>query len=209
MSTGFKLIVILGFIGAVLLLVVPLLVQKNNVKNYPSSGTGIIAFGDSLVEGVGSGVKGGFVTNLSGMVKQPIKNYGVSGDTTASALARITSVLAQNPNPEVVLVLLGGNDFLQKVPKEKTFQNLKMIIKTFQDTGAVVILLGVRGGLITDRTEEDYKNLSEEYNTAFVPNVLDGLFGNSAYMADTIHPNTAGYEIISKKVYPELSAVIK
>jgi len=209
MSTGFKLVVILGFIGTTLLLVTPLLIPKNNVKNYPSKGTGIIAFGDSLVEGVGSGVKGGFVTNLSAMVKRPIKNYGVSGDTTASALARITTILAQNPNPEVVLVLLGGNDFLQKIPKEKTFQNLKMIIRTFQNTGAVVVLLGVRGGVLVDGWEGDFENLAEEYNTVFVPNVLDGLFGNQAYMADTIHPNTAGYEMISKKVYPELAAVIK
>jgi len=209
MSTGFKLVIILGFIGTALLLLTPLLIPNNNVKNYPSKGTGIIAFGDSLVEGVGSNVKGGFVTNLSAMINEPIKNYGVSGDTTASALARITSVLAQNPHPKVVLVLLGGNDFLQKVPKEKTFQNLGMIIKTFQDRGAVVVLLGVRGGLITDRTEEDFKNIAEEYNTAFVPNVLDGMFGNQAYMADTIHPNTAGYEMISKKVYYKLTAVIK
>lgn len=209
MNTGLKLAIALGFIGMIFLLFLPLLISKNTVKNYPSEGTGVIAFGDSLVLGVGSNVKGGFVTNLSAMIKEPIKNYGVSGDTTTSALTRMKKVLEQNPNPEAVLLLIGGNDFLQKIPKEKTFQNLRMIIKTFQDAGAVVVLLGVRGGLITDNTENDFKNIAEEYNTAFVPNVLDGLFGNQQYMSDAIHPNTAGYEKISKKVYPELAAVIK
>jgi len=209
MNNGTRLVILILVVSIAVFLMLPLFSQTSDIKNYPSKGTGVIAFGDSLVVGVGSAQKGGFVSKLSNYIGEPIKNYGRSGDTTTDALMRVNGVLKDDPNPKVVLVLLGGNDYLQKIPEEKTFQNLGLIITTFQNQGAVVVLLGVRGGVLRDGREEKFKKLAEDYQTAYVPDVLDGLFGNGEFMSDAIHPNDKGYEKISKKVYPVVTEVIQ
>lgn len=183
-----------------------LLKPEPTITNYPSSGTEIIAFGDSLIEGVGATTGGDLVSRLETEIGQPIVNLGVGGDTTADGLARIDEVTERNP--KVVLLLLGGNDAIRKIPLETTRQNLSTMIDEIHDTGAVVVLLGVRGGLLSDGYKNMYEELAREHGTAFVPDVLSGVFGRSNLMADTIHPNDAGYEVISKRVAPVLQSVI-
>ncbi|MDO8603946.1 MAG: GDSL-type esterase/lipase family protein [bacterium] len=177
------------------------------VTNYPSKGTDIIAFGDSLVEGLGATSGNDFVSQLSQKIGQPIINLGHAGDTTAQGLARINEL--DNYNPKVVLLLLGGNDHLKKIPLANTNKNLATLIENIQARGAVVLLLGVRGGLFNDPFDTEFENLRDTYHTAYVSDVLLGLFGKPEYMADTIHPNNAGYEIIAERIYPVLTEVIK
>jgi len=181
--------------------------SPNKITNYPSDGTTIVAFGDSLVEGVGSSAGNDFVSVLERELGEPIVNLGVRGDTTTDALLRLDQVLSEDP--KIVMVLLGGNDYLQQIPKAETFANLNQIVTTIHDSGAVVILLGVRGGLLRDEYQGDYQDLAQSLDTAYVPNVLDGLFGNSSLMSDAVHPNDAGYQIIADKVEPVLRELLQ
>ncbi len=185
------------------------LFKKDNyqIKNYPSSGTEIIAFGDSLVEGVGSTVGNDFVSLLSKKTGREIMNLGISGNTTEDGLKRIGEI--EKYNPKVVMILLGGNDAIRRIKTETTFKNLELIIQKVHSTGAVVLLLGVKGGLLGDKFKPEFKEISQKYRTAFVPNVLDGLFGNPKFMSDGIHPNDEGYKIIAEKVYPVLISVLR
>lgn len=179
----------------------------STITNYPSQGTTIVAFGDSLVEGVGATDGNDFVSVLSRQLNEPIVNLGIRGDTTAAALARVDQVIAQDP--KVVIVLLGGNDYLQKVSKAETFSNLNQIITTIHDSGAVVVLLGVQGGVLRDVYKSEYEALAESRGTAYVPNVLDGLFGKADLMSDAVHPNDAGYQIIADKVEPVVRELVR
>ncbi len=177
------------------------------VANYPSKGTDIVAFGDSLVEGVGAADGNDFVSLLSQKIGQPIVNLGRAGDTTADGVARIGQLDAYTP--KVVLLLLGGNDYLRRISISDTRKNLEILIQNIQARGAVVLLLGVRGGILNDRFAAEFKNLRDTYHTAFVSDVLDGLLGNGQYMADATHPNAVGYRIIAERIYPILREVIK
>lgn len=181
--------------------------DTTDVLNYPPKEGPIVAFGDSLVVGVGSPETEGFVGLLSEMIGEPIINEGVRGDTTADGLVRIPSVLVQEPR--IVLLLLGGNDYLRRVPKEETFENIRTIITALQARGAIVVLLGIRGGLLTDGYDEDFEALARETKSPYVPNVLDGIFGNPELMFDSIHPNREGYERIAKKIYSVLKEVVR
>jgi acyl-CoA thioesterase I len=167
----------------------------------------VIAFGDSLVVGFGATKDKDFVTLLSQKIGQPIVNLGVNGDTTQKGIERLKEL--DRYNPKVVILLLGGNDALQRVPPEETFANLRTIIADIQKRGAVVLVLGVRGGLINNTFDDEFQKLAEETGSAFVPDVLDGLFGQKQFMADGIHPNDAGNAIIADRVYPELTKVLK
>lgn len=180
---------------------------ESSVTNYPSDGKDIIAFGDSLIVGVGATTQNSFISLLSKKLGKPIVNLGVSGNTTKDGLNRIKEL--DKYNPKVVILLLGGNDYLQKVPIDETFQNLEKIIQNIHARGGSVLLLGVRGGLLSDRFDSKFEELSRKHETAYVSNVLDGLLGKSEYMSDMIHPNDLGYKKISDKVYPALAEMLK
>ncbi|MCB9815405.1 arylesterase [Candidatus Nomurabacteria bacterium] len=194
-----------GFL--IIILYISFFRDTTKIVNYPSAGTAIVAFGDSLVEGVGSTKGNDFVSLLSDTTGQSIQNLGVSGDTTRDGLARVDEVL--NLKPKIVLLLLGGNDYIKKIPKEETFSNLEKIITEIQEEGSIVILLGVRGGVLKDEYKNEFKALAKETGSAYVPNVLDGLLGYPSLMHDSIHPNNDGYKIIAEKIYPVIIELLE
>ena len=177
------------------------------ITNYPSDGTTIVAFGDSLVEGVGATEGNDFVSLVSREIGEPIINMGVSGNTTQLGLDRLDEVLAKDP--KIVILLLGGNDFIRRVPRATTEGNLRTMIERIQARGAIVVLLGVRGGILSDGFDAMYEDLAATYGTAYVPDVLDGLFGKNEFMADGIHPNDRGYQVIAERVAKEVEPLLE
>ncbi len=166
----------------------------------------VVAFGDSLIYGTGSS-GGGFVKMLEEKIQHTIVNMGVPGETTGDGLKRLDSVITLKPS--VVILLLGGNDYLRRVPQDETFTNLATIIERLQADGVAVLLIGVRGGVLRDYFAERYEDLAEEYETAYVHDVLDDTLGVPKYMDDRVHPNDAGYRVIAERVYPVLAEMIK
>jgi len=174
----------------------------------PTSGDRVIAFGDSLVEGVGASIGGDLVSLLSARVGVPIVNAGRRGDTTASALARLDpAVLSQNPR--VVIVVLGGNDVLRRLPQAETFSNLESIVGRIRGRGAAVILVGLSFGVFPDTYGNGYENLAHRTASGLVPDVLAGILGHADLMADQIHPNDRGYRMMADRIEPALRAVLK
>ena len=176
------------------------------ITNYPSGGKTIIAFGDSLVEGQSASPGNDFVSLLSKQIGEPIVNLGKAGDTTEFALRRIDQVLELDP--KVVIVLLGGNDFVRNTPHDSIRNNLATIIERIQERGAIVILLGVQRGLIRDTFKKRFEELRDTYGTAYVSNILEDLIGHNEFMADAIHPNDKGYKVIADRIYPVLKELI-
>jgi acyl-CoA thioesterase-1 len=177
------------------------------IKNQNSTGANIIAFGDSLTEGIGATKGNDYVSILSKEIGQPILNKGRQGDTTAQALARIDDVLKNDP--KIVIVYLGGNDVLQGVAPETTFKNLSTIIEKIQAKGAAVILVGVRGGIFKDPYKDRFKELTGIYQTAFVPDMMISILGNEELLyTDSVHPNDKGYEIIAEKIGESLHKLL-
>lgn len=174
-------------------------IGNEKITNYPPKNQTIVAFGDSLVAGRGSTEGNDFVSVLEKKLGREIINLGTRGNTTADGLLRAHEVL--DADPGIVLLLLGGNDFLRRVPTETTRQNLASLIETFIDNGSVVILLGVRGNILSDSRESMYRELSKTYEILYVEDVLDGIFMQPDYMFDGIHPNDIGYGMIADRLY--------
>jgi lysophospholipase L1-like esterase len=172
------------------------------ITNLDSPNQTIVAFGDSFVSGVGSTQGNDLVSLISKEIGEPIINLGVSGNTSAMGLERISEVIDQNPR--LVFVLFGGNDFLRKVPIETTFQNIDDIVVQLQNAGSAVVLLGIKGGVLNDSYAERFKEIAKNRNVIYVPNVLQGLVGDSTLMSDAIHPNNTGYKLISEKIMKEV-----
>lgn len=173
----------------------------------PTSGEAVVAFGDSLVAGQGATAGQDFVSELSRRVGVPIINAGRSGDTTSAALERLDQDVL-SLNPRVVIVLLGGNDFLRGVPKEETFRNLSTIVERIRERGSAVILVAVSVGLFSDPYSEEYEELARNVKAGLVPDVLDDIVGHQDRMSDPIHPNDLGYRMIADRIEPALRDLV-
>jgi acyl-CoA thioesterase-1 len=174
----------------------------------PTAGTAVIAFGDSLVQGHGASPGRDFVSLLSQRLAVPIINAGRGGDTAASALTRLDrDVLARDPR--VVIVLLGGNDVLRRVPVDRTFADLGTLVARIRERGAAVVLVGLSVGFVTDPYGREYAALAERTASAYVPDILDGILHDQARMADAIHPNDEGHRIMAERIEPALRELLE
>jgi lysophospholipase L1-like esterase len=174
----------------------------------PTSGTNVIAFGDSLVEGVGASRGRDLVWLLSTRSGTPIINAGRRGNTTADALARLDrDVLARDPR--VVIVVLGGNDLIRRVPREQTLDNLSRIVERIRARGAGVILAPVSLGVLVDQYADGYEEIAERTASVLVPDILDGILGHADMTADPIHPNDRGYDLMAARIEPALRAMLR
>ena len=180
---------------------------KNGPHNYPNKNTDIVAFGDSLTYGYGAGRSQSYPAYLSDMIGRDIINLGINGDTTATALARIDEI--RKYKPYMVLVELSANDFLRKVPKEQTERNLREIVSRIDRMGAIVVLIDTGGGLPMNAYTKMQKQIAEDYNTLFVPGIMNGIFNKSDLKSDEIHPNAEGYKIIAGKVKDVIKDYLK
>lgn len=180
-----------------------------NVENlHTGIGRSIIVFGNSIAAGYGVPEDKSFPALLARKLGIPILNRGVSGDTTAMALRRLEKDVLEE-NPWMVIIELGGNDFLNKVPKEETEANLIQIIEAIQRKGAIAVLLGMNMGLFVDEYREIYQRVAERTGAYLIPEVLNGILDNPAYrQEDFIHPNEAGHEKLADRVAKELRPLL-
>ncbi|UCD81249.1 MAG: arylesterase, partial [Desulfobacterales bacterium] len=139
-------------------------------------------------------------SQLSKLIGKPVINAGMPGDTTARARQRLErDVLAKSP--DVVLITLGGNDLKNGLAKDKAFANLRIIVEAVQNTGARVIIGGLKFPLRDRGFGKAYEQLAAETGAALIPDILEGIMGNRDLMSDPIHPNEKGYKIMAERFH--------
>ena len=107
-------------------------------------GSAVLALGDSLTYGQGANPSESYPARLAAISGWNITNGGISGDTSAQALARLPELLRAHA-PRLVIISIGGNDFLQRLPEQETRANITAIIAACRDAGADIILVGEPG----------------------------------------------------------------
>ena len=180
----------------------------SKVANLDSTGTAIVAFGDSLTAGYGAQPGDDYPSRLSQRISVPIVNAGVSGDTTDSALMRLdTDVLSQSPR--IVIIGLGGNDFLRSVPVATTEANLRSIVRQVQGAGAMAVLLEFTFPSFNANYEDMYDRVAKEEKALLVEGVLSGILRDPALKSDEIHPNARGYDLMAERISGPLGKLIR
>jgi acyl-CoA thioesterase-1 len=151
-----------------------------------------------------------------------VLNAGVSGDTAAKALARLSEVLEHRP--DVLVVALGTNDALLGLPLEATENTIDRIVVEAQAARARVLLVGVRLATGTSaplvgvaagdaeqarRLAELFPRLASTRRLPLVPDLLAGVAGEPALLfPDRLHPNAAGHLRLAENVRPHLELVL-
>ena len=161
----------------------------------------VLAFGDSLTAGLGLSSSEAYPALLQERLDEAgyqmqVMNAGVSGETTAGGLRRISWVLGEN-----------------SVDQMK--DNLGQIILMAQTRGVHVLLAGMKappnfGTVYTENFQSVFKELNEEYDVVFLPFLLDGVAGvTELNQSDGIHPNEQGAERVAAHVWPVLESMLK
>ena len=192
----------------VILLVILCGCAKPEIRNRDAKGSNIICFGDSITFGYGANPGEDYPTALGKLVRLPVINSGVDGDTTFEALARLENDVL-NKDPWLVIVEFGGNDFLKKIPKEDTVKNLAVIIERIQEKGAMVALVDISAGVFFQEYRYAFKKLAAQKKAIFIPVLLSKIITNPAMKSDFFHPNARGYQVITKRIYQAISEYIR
>jgi acyl-CoA thioesterase-1 len=173
----------------------------------------IVALGDSLTSGKGLDEDDAYPAVLERMLASAglpfsVKNYGVSGDTSADAVKRLDRALAERP--AVMIVALGANDGLRGISVPDVRKNLETIIEAAQTRNIAVLLCGmealpINGWEYTLEFHRLFPALAEEYDLPLVPFLLNGVIGNPRMVQqDHVHPNSAGAAEIARTIWPYL-----
>ena len=174
----------------------------------------ILILGDSLSAGFGMDRDQSWVHLLELRLTQSgrsfrILNSSISGDTTQGGLSRLPRLL-ESYKPEIVIIELGGNDGLRGINPAVTRDNMKRMIDHSQQSGARVLLAGIRlppnyGVAYLEQFESIYADLADEYDTLLVPFFMDGVvFTPGLLQADGIHPNENGQPVLLENVWKVL-----
>lgn len=172
-------------------------------------GSTVLALGDSLTFGYGANPDESYPAQLQKLTGWNIVNGGVSGDTSAQALSRLPALLARKP--KLVIVGIGGNDFLRKVPEEQTRANIAKIIETVQKENIPAVLVGVPhitlGALFGHLSDHPlYEDLSEAYGIPLFGGAWAEILGDNDLKSDQIHANGKGYRRFAEKLSDFLHA---
>jgi acyl-CoA thioesterase-1 len=174
----------------------------------------IIVLGDSISASYGIDVDQGWVSLLQKKLQRENKPYtifneSISGDTTAGGLARIDKALDLH-KPTIVLLELGANDGLRGLSPKKMKKNLAEITRRVQQSGANVLLLGMRippnyGKRYVDMFYNIYPQLAEELKISLVPFLLQDVALHKELMQnDGLHPSALAQPLIAEKVWKHL-----
>lgn len=181
---------------------------KKEIRNLDSKGKEIICFGNSLTYGYGVESNQSYPSVLAQKIDLAVINAGVNGDTTSSALARLEKDVLSH-DPYLVIVELGANDFLTKMPMQETVKNLSQIIDKIQAKGAIVALVDISAGLLFKEYKAQYKKLAQVKGAIFIPDVLTGIITNPNLKSDFLHPNGEGYSLMAARIYDKIKLYLK
>ena len=191
----------------------------------------IVCFGDSLTEGYGSSKFGeadkskSYPAFLQKKTRVPVLNAGISGDTAALGLSRARNdVLPENP--QVVIILLGANDFFRLRPANDTKADLQKLLDLLKKENRKIYLASFIGDVSWETTVfriipglaghfsllAEYKKMfteleSENKELGFIPDIWTGVWG--IHMSDPIHPNAEGYSIMADSIFKAIKPYLQ
>lgn len=174
--------------------------EKETKLKHLSENDIILAFGDSITNGVGAEKNESYPAVLANLAKRTVIESGVPGETTEEGLIRLKDVL-EKYNPSLVILCEGGNDMLRQMDLTKTKENLRNMVKFIKEKGSDVILIGVpKPGFIIS-VPNFYKEVADEFNIPYEGKILKDILTNNRLKADPIHPNKEGYKALAESIF--------
>ena len=176
------------------------------------SGTRVLALGDSLTAPHGVTPEQAWPTLLAKKTGWAVVNAGVSGDTSSGALQRLPGLIEEH-NPQLVLVTLGGNDMLRRLPQGQTTANLGRMLALAKAHGAKAVLLAtpkpsLAGAAFNNLSAaEFYREVAKESQVPLIEDAMAEVLSKTELKGDQLHPNAAGHALLAEKIFEGLKKI--
>jgi len=197
--------------------------SETSTSNTQKTGS-LVCLGDSLTAGYGASrpsevdKSNSYPAFLQKKVTINVINAGISGDTAAGGLARVDKDVLSN-DPQVIIILLGANDFFKLRPASDTKIDLQAIINKIKNKERKIYLASFIGDAAWEASYlqyfpimppgliallDDYKKIydelrSENKDIGYISNIWKGI--EKSQMSDPIHPNAKGYSIMADNIF--------
>lgn len=200
--------------GILLLITIVLLVSCGKAAKEEAlpPGSLVMALGDSLTAGTGVTPEQAWPALLASRTGWVVLNAGISGDTSADALRRLPTLFEEH-QPVLVLVTLGGNDMLRRVPAQQTVANLGQILTQIEAHGAKAVLLAtprpsIAGAAFHWLSAPDfYREVADQYHVRLIEDAIPGVLSDPQLKGDPLHPNAEGHARLSEEIFDALKAI--
>jgi len=178
----------------------------------------VLVFGDSLSAGYGIDVDQSWASLLQTRLQEQgyehrVVNASISGDTTESGAARIGQAI-DTFAPDLIILELGGNDGLRGIPPSTMRSNLERIIEISTDSGAAVVLLGIKippnyGQRYIEEFEKVFRDVAIDLDVPWIDFFMEGVALNEDLMQDDgIHPNASAQPILLDNAWPAIDSAL-
>jgi acyl-CoA thioesterase-1 len=191
----------------------PLMAACRRRPKLPSLAPGdtVLALGDSITFGTGAAAGSSYPDVLASLTGWKVVNAGVPGDTSAGALARLPGLLQEHA-PRLVLVSIGGNDFLRRLSEAETRANVRKICE-LAAAAAPVVLVGIPQFSVISavaRSLSDhplYEDIAKDLKLPLHGGGWASVLGDPTLRSDPIHANEKGYAQFAKGLAATLKDV--
>lgn len=174
------------------------------INPLPAKAT-VLVLGDSVSFGTGAAKGQDYPTLLAERTGWNVVNAGIPGDTTAGGLQRLPDLIEEHA-PELLLIELGGNDFLRHVPLDQTTTNLRSMVSQAKEKNIPVVLLAMPrpnlfGAALRSLSDDPiYRQVADESGVPLISDIMSDVLGKNELKSDPIHPNADGYRIVAEQL---------
>ena len=164
----------------------------------PNDGV-VLAFGDSLTFGIGARPEESYPAVLGQLIGRKVLNAGLPGETTAGGRARLPEILDRH-RPDLMILCLGGNDFLRQLDIKETEVNLREMVRMARERKIGVLLVAVPRLGWGLEVPDLYRQIARDAGIPLEEKSLKRILADSSLKSDPIHPNPEGYRRLAEGV---------
>ena len=175
------------------------------IEPLPYDGT-ILSFGDSLTYGTGVKRQESYPSVLQELTGRTVVNAGVPGELTAEGLKRLPGLLDKH-QPDLLILIHGGNDMLRKKSLEKAVDNLRQMIEISRSKNVPVVMMAVPNPTLILSPADFYEELAEEMKVPIEVDAIADVLQYPSNKSDAVHPNAKGYRIMAESIYELLNSI--
>lgn len=175
------------------------------IEPLPYDGT-ILSFGDSLTYGTGVKRQESYPSVLQELTGRTVVNAGVPGELTAEGLKRLPGLLDKH-QPDLLILIHGGNDMLRKKNLENAVGNLRQMIEISRSKNIPVVMMAVPNPTLILSPADFYEELAEEMKVPIEVDAIADVLQYPSNKSDAVHPNAKGYRIMAESIYELLNSI--
>ncbi len=177
----------------------------------------VVCLGDSLTSGIIPDP--GYPGTLKSLLTVPVFNLGQSGMATDLGLDRIQTVLEKNP--QIVVIEIGGHDFLQGLSRTETKKNLLTMIQLCRAAQCEVVLAEIPRGFMVDPFRALEREIAYQQDVQLIPDGMirqliiwspfcpPGMWMPQSRLSDDgIHSNALGGQTMARQVAIAIEKVV-